>query len=101
MCLAIPFSPLQISDVLAQVTLHQSFLHTGGERQAAEYRFPVDPDAAVSALEVRTGGRVIRGAVKEKQAAHAEYNAAVAAGHGAYLVQESVASRDVFVMKCA
>ena len=90
----------QIADFVASITLKQSYRHQGFTAEEAEFRFPMDTEAAVNALEVRVGDRVITGRVLEKAAAKAEYSAAVAAGHGAYLVEESALSTDVFVAKC-
>ena len=62
----------------------------------AKYIFPIDPRAAVNGLTIHVGDRVIHGKVQEREEAKATYDAAKAAGHGAYLVQRDEASADVF-----
>lgn len=44
--------------------------------------------AAVCGFEAFINGKHIVGEVKEKEQAHREYKEAVAAGHGAYLMDE-------------
>lgn len=88
----------QVLDTLVSVSLRQTYQYDGTGPVQAVYRFPMDADAAVNGLRVRVGDRVIDGVVREKAEAKAAYTAAVAAGHGAYLVEESAASADVFVI---
>lgn len=45
--------------------------------------------ASVNGLRVEIGGKLIEGSVKERGEARAVYNAAVAKGHGAYLLEVS------------
>ena len=82
------------------MTLRQQYRFSGSVATEATFAFPLDPEAAVHALEVHMDGKVVKGCVREKQAARSEYRAAVSAGHGAVLVEESDASTDVFIAKC-
>lgn len=54
----------------------------------AKYVCPLDEMAAVCGFEAFINGKHIVGEVKEKEQARKEYKEAVAAGHGAYLMDE-------------
>ena len=53
----------------------------------AIYVFPVDEGAAISGFEARVGERLVKGVVKEKEEAKAEYDDALSSGHGAYMLE--------------
>jgi hypothetical protein len=88
---------VKIVDFLSHVTLCQRYLSTQPEPVEAVFRVPMSASAAVNRLVVTVGDRVVEGRVMEKSEARATYDNAVRAGAGAYLVDESVESRDVFV----
>ena len=50
--------------------------------------FPLDDHAAVCGFEAFINDKHVIGVVKEKEEAKQEYRQAVAAGHGAYLMNE-------------
>jgi hypothetical protein len=58
--------------------------------------FPLDNRAAVCAFEVEIDGKVTKGEVQEKEQARATYDAAVASGQGAQLLEQKRA--DIFQM---
>ncbi len=77
-----------ISGMLAQVTLEQTFRHTGDDWAEAVYSFPLPDRAAVRRLEVAIGERRIIGRVRERAAAAETYREAVVAGKKATLVEQ-------------
>lgn len=79
---------VQVSGLVAQVQLQQQFRNDGTGWVEAEYVFPLPDDAAVNALDIRIGERVIQGRVKERQQAQHEYVQARAAGKRAALVEQ-------------
>jgi Ca-activated chloride channel family protein len=92
---AVPFVPLRWTELTGEVTgpvaalrLVQRFGYTRGECDRvleAVYRFPLPGDAAVTAVTVRFGEVVIRAALKEREAAEQEYDAAKSEGRQAAL----------------
>jgi hypothetical protein len=88
---------VKIVDFLSHVTLCQRYLSMEKNPVKAVFRFPMSASAAVNRLVVTVGDRVVEGRVMEKSEARAKYDSAVRAGAGAYLVDESAESRDVFV----
>ncbi|KIM54503.1 hypothetical protein SCLCIDRAFT_1221885 [Scleroderma citrinum Foug A] len=87
-----------IVDVSARIVLTQSFRNTSDQPTArAKYVFPLPERSAVCAFELeRADGCVVIGTVKEKEAAAQTFEAAVAAGKTAGLV-ESVTD-DIFAI---
>ena len=86
----------QVLDFLSHVTLCQRYQNTDDAPIECVYTFPMDAKAAVNRLLVTVGDRVIEGCVMETAAARETYDAAVSAGAGAYLVEQSKDSSDVF-----
>jgi Ca-activated chloride channel family protein len=84
----------EIRDYACRVVLTQRFRNDESQPIEAVYKFPLDESAAVCGFEVEIDGRVIRGRVEERENAFETYDEALAAGHGAYLVDEERA--DVF-----
>lgn len=80
---------MDISGLLARVTVSQSFLNTTSQWQEGIYVFPLPETAAVDHLRMKVGERVIEGEIKPKQAARAMYEKAKAAGkHASLIVQK-------------
>jgi len=79
---------IQIAGLLAQARLTQHFINTGSEWAEAEYLFPLPPDGAVTQLEIEVGERIIRGEIKEREEAHAVYDAARRAGKRSALLEQ-------------
>lgn len=69
-----------VSGFVARVVVTQEFANPYAEPIEALYTFPLSERGAVDAMEMRTGERVIRGTVKEREEARRLYEAARAAG---------------------
>ena len=90
------FRCLQVLDFLTHVTICQRYTNTFNRPLEVRYVFPMDAGAAVNRLHVTVDDRVIEGMVMESGRARDAYTAAVRAGLGAVLVQQSEDSVDVF-----
>ena len=80
-----------LADGAGSVALTQTFTNTTGRMLVARYVLPLDEGAAVTAFEANVDGRIVTGVVKEAKAAKAEFDAAVAAGDGAFLAESKSA----------
>lgn len=80
---------MQISGMVARVTLSQHFRNEGENFLEAIYVFPLPEDAAVDTLRMRIAERIIEGEIQEKEEARATYEAAVAAGQQTSLVEQN------------
>lgn len=89
---AVPLEGVSISaevrDCLASVVVSQRYANREAQPVEAVYVFPLDERAAVCGFEAVVGGAHVVGEVKEREQAFAEYDDALAAGHGAYLLDE-------------
>lgn len=83
---------LQIRGLLAEVQVKQRFRNEGAAWQEGKYILPLPEGAAVHAMTLHVGSRVIVGEIREKEAARSEYNQAVAAGRKASLVEAQSAN---------
>jgi Ca-activated chloride channel family protein len=83
--------------LLAEVQLEQTFVNSAAEPIEATYLFPLPDRAAVTRFELRVGERLIEGVLKERAAARAEYDAALATGHRAAIAEEN--RPDVFSLR--
>ena len=72
----------------ATVTLTQHFCNTEKVPLEVVYVFPLDEGAAVRAFEAVVDGVRYVGEVKEREAAFRDYDDAMEAGHGAFLLDE-------------
>ena len=68
----------------------QAYVNESNEPIEAKYVFPLGEMAVVCGFEAFINGKHVVGEVKEKQTAHREYKEALAAGHGAYLMDQHV-----------
>ncbi len=84
----------EIRDYACRLVLSQRFRNDEDVPIEAVYKFPLDEGAAVCGFEVEIDGRRIVGRVEEREKAFEAYDEALAAGHGAYLLDEERA--DVF-----
>src|SRR5687768_3323963 len=80
---------MQVHGLLAEVAVRQTFANDSTEWREGRYLLPLPEDAAVGALTLRIGERVIEGEIREKDAARAAYVAAAAAGQRAALVSQN------------
>ncbi|XP_071477881.1 protein mono-ADP-ribosyltransferase PARP4-like [Diadema antillarum] len=83
-----------ITDLAAKITVLQVYQSTksDGDVSEARYVFPLDDRAAVCGFEAYINGKHVIGQVKTKERAKEEFQAAVRAGHGAYLMQEEASN---------
>ncbi len=77
-----------ISGMIAQVRLEQTFRNDTDGWVEAIYAFPLPDTGAVKAMEMQIGDRLIRGKIKEKSVAKKIYLKAKKAGKKASLVEQ-------------
>jgi Ca-activated chloride channel family protein len=98
---ALPLAGVQISatvaDRVASVTIKQTFRNTYAEHLEAVYIFPLSGGCVISDFELRVGDRVVKGIVKERQAAREQYQQALDSGKRAALLEQE--RDDVFTMQ--
>ena len=87
----------RVADRIAEVTVTQRFHNPHAEHLEAVYVFPLAGGAAVSDFELRVGERVLRGVVRERGAARADYRRALAEGRRAALLEQE--RDDVFTLQ--
>jgi Ca-activated chloride channel homolog len=90
---------VMVSGVIADVRVTQRYRNEGSQPIEARYVFPASTRAAVTALTMRVGNRVVHARVREKQAAHREYEGAKQAGKSASLLEQQ--RPNVFQMSIA
>lgn len=73
---------------IADVTVLQHYRNEGTRPIEARYVFPGSTGAAVGAMTVRIGDRVIAASIREKQAARIEFDAAKKEGRTAALLEQ-------------
>lgn len=83
---------LQIHGLVADVQVRQRFKNNGMAWQEGQYLLPLPEGAAVYAMTLHVGSRVIVGEIREKEAARSEYAQAVASGRKASLVEAQSAN---------
>lgn len=79
---------IQINGFIANIDVIQRFKNTTRDWVEGVYVFPLPEDAAVNAMELRIGERVIVGEIREKRQAREEYHAARKQGKKAALVEQ-------------
>ena len=77
-----------LKDLLAEVTVAQTYRNEERVNIEAVYTFPLPLDAVLLELEVEIGGRVLKGVVVEKSAAEKDYEEAIEAGDSAVMLEE-------------
>ncbi len=77
-----------IRGIAARVTLRQRFRNAEEAPIDAVYVFPAPEGAAICGMEVEVGERRIVAVAEEREKAFAEYDDALAAGHGAVLLDQ-------------
>lgn len=73
---------------IVETVVVQRFRNATDRATEATYIFPLPADAAVSAMAIQIGARTIRAAIEPRDAAQRRYEAAVAAGAGAALLEQ-------------
>ncbi len=79
---------IEVSGLLARVTVSQSFFNPTTQWQEGLYVFPLPETAAVDHLRMRVGERVIEGEIKPKQQARKLYEQAKSSGQRASLIEQ-------------
>ena len=79
---------MQISGLVARVSVRQEFHNEGSEWVEGIYVFPLPENAAVDRMRLHIGGRFIEGEVQEKEHAKKIYEQAKQDGKKASLVQQ-------------
>lgn len=77
---------VQVRGLLAEVGVRQTYRNDSSQWREGRYLLPLPEDAAVGALTLRVGDRLVEGEIREKAEAEAVYAAAAAAGQRASLV---------------
>jgi Ca-activated chloride channel homolog len=88
-----------ISGVIADVVLEQVYENDGLRPIEAVYLFPASTRAAVHAMKMAVGNRIIEAEIKERKAAEKTYESAKQAGKSASLLEQ--ARPNVFQMRVA
>ena len=78
----------EISGFVARVNVTQQFYNPFAHKIEAIYAFPLSQDAAVDAMTMKVGDRVIAGQIKERSEARRIYETARQAGHVASLLDQ-------------
>jgi len=84
----------QVIDLCARVTVHQAYRNVESAPLEVVYVFPLDEGAAVCAFEATVDGVRYVGRAVERDEAFKQYDDALEAGHGGFLLDEERA--DVF-----
>jgi hypothetical protein len=86
-----------ITGMTSRVELTQDFVNAFDTALEATYVFPMPDRAAVTRMRMTADGHVVEAELKERAAARAEYDRAVAAGQRASIAEEE--RPDVFTMR--
>lgn len=78
----------QITGLLAQVTLTQTFANPFDQRLEATYIFPLPSRGALTRLQLQIAERTIDGVLKERGEAREIYDQAITDGHRAAIAEE-------------
>ena len=90
---------IAVSGVIADVKVVQTYRNEGSRPINASYVFPASTRAAVYAMRMRIGDRVVFAKIKEKEAAKQEFEAAKKEGKSASLLEQN--RPNVFSMSLA
>jgi Ca-activated chloride channel homolog len=90
---------VKIAGMIADVTVRQTYANKGKETLECIYVFPASTRAAVYAMQMKVGNRVINARIRERKQAKKEYEAAKAAGKRVSLLEQD--RPNVFKMNVA
>jgi Ca-activated chloride channel family protein len=90
---------IDVSGIIADVTVLQTYRNEGSRPINARYIFPASTRAAVYAMRMRIGDQVIVAKIKEREEAKAEFDEAKQAGKSASLLEQD--RPNVFSMSLA
>lgn len=86
-----------LAGMAMRVTVEQTFVNLESKAIEAVYTFPLPETAAVCGFEVQTGDHVLTAQIEETDEAIRCYDDAVAAGNGAYMLEQD--RPDVFAAR--
>ncbi|MBY0549007.1 MAG: VIT and VWA domain-containing protein [Candidatus Obscuribacterales bacterium] len=86
-----------VSDLIAHVSIRQTFRNTYSNCMEATYTFPMAPGSAVSSFNLKVGNRIIKGVVQERQQARHNYQQAIQQGKRAAMLEQE--RDDVFTVQ--
>ncbi|MCB9468803.1 MAG: VWA domain-containing protein [Candidatus Obscuribacterales bacterium] len=78
----------RISGYVSRVTVKQTFKNTFNDKIEAVYTFPLSQSAAVDAMTMKVGERIIKGSIKKREEAKRIYEAARHNGQVASLLEQ-------------
>jgi len=78
----------QVKDFCTRVVVTQRYRNDESQPIEAVYVFPIDEGAAVCGFEALIDDVLVVGEVQEREKAFEKYDDAIAAGHGAYLLDQ-------------
>lgn len=90
---------VNIAGVIADVMVTQAYVNTGSSTLEAVYIFPGSTRAAVYAMTMKVGDRILKAKIREKQKAREEYETAKSEGKTATLLEQK--RPNVFQMNVA
>ena len=90
---------VNIVGVIADVTVRQKYVNSGKNTLEAIYTFPLSTKAAVYAMKMTIGKRVITARISEKEKARRDYTKAKSAGNRVSLLEQN--RPNVFTMNVA
>ncbi|MBI3181460.1 MAG: TonB family protein [Myxococcales bacterium] len=79
---------IEVSGFVQRATVRQVFQNPFASPVEAVYAFPLPDDAAVDELELKVGGRVIRGEIERREEARRRYEEAKSRGQRAALLDQ-------------
>ena len=77
-----------LRDLLADVTVRQTFRNDEPTNIEAIYTFPLPVDAVLLELDIRLGNRQLKGTVVEKRAAEKSYEDSIDSGDAAVMLEQ-------------
>lgn len=90
---------IEITGVIASVTVQQSYANEGSRPLNLRYVFPASTRAAVHGMRMRIGERTVEAKIAEREAARREFEEAKASGKSASLLEQD--RPNVFSMNVA
>ncbi len=93
------WAEVDIAGVIAAVKVHQIFENSGGKAIEAVYVFPASTRAAVHAMRMKIGARIVEAKIERKAEARQQYEAAKQAGKRTSLLEQE--RPNVFTMNVA
>jgi Ca-activated chloride channel family protein len=93
------YAEVSIAGVISDVTVHQVYKNEGKNALEAIYTFPASTNAAVYAMEMKIGTRIIKAKIEEKKKARNDYEQAKSEGKRTSLLEQE--RPNVFQMNVA